>query len=182
MGFNCTGPKHRASDCHSNKTSANCKGKHHTSICEKTSNVLLTTNDNHVTYPLVIIDIEGIKCRTLIDTGAGASYASSTLIDRINKKPITKQYKRIETIMGSSAKSIAVYSVEIRDSDHEFKFQTEINKLEKSVLLELPNPEYQNLQNSYQHLKDIKINDHDKKRELPVHVILGVNDFTRIKT
>ena len=84
--------------------------------------------------------------------------------------------------MGYSTKSIPVYSVEIRDSDHEFKFQTEISKLEKSVLLELPDPEYQNLQNSYQHLKDIKINDHDKKLELPVHVILGVNDYTRIKT
>ena len=125
--FNCTGPKHRASDYHSNKTCANCKGKHHTSICEKTSNVLLTTNDNHVIYPLVIIDIEGIKCRALIDTGAEASYASSTLIDRINKKPIRKQYKRIET-MGSSTKSIPVYSVEIRDSDREFKFQTEIKQ------------------------------------------------------
>ena len=54
--------------------------------------------------------------------------------------------------MGYSTKSIPVYSVEIRDSDHEFKFQTEISKLEKSVLLELPDPEYQNLQNSYQHL------------------------------
>ena len=91
----------------------NCKGKHNTSICEKASNVLLITNDNHVTYPSVIIDIEGIKCCALIDTGAGASYNSSTLIDRINKKPIRKQYKRIETIMGSSTKSIPVYSVEI---------------------------------------------------------------------
>ena len=64
--------------------------------------------------------------------------------------------------MGFSTKSILVYSVEIRDSEHEFKFQTEISKLEKSVLLELPNPRYQILKNSYQHLKDIKINDHDK--------------------
>ena len=84
--------------------------------------------------------------------------------------------------MGSSTKSIPVYAVEIRDSDHEFKFQTGINKLEKSVLLELPNPEYKNLQNSYQRLKDIKINDHDKKLELPAHIILGMNDYTRIKT
>ena len=44
--------------------------------------------------------------------------------------------------MGSSTKSIPFYSVEIRDIEHEFKFQTEISKLEKSVLLELPNPEY----------------------------------------
>ena len=28
--FNCTGSKHRASDCLSNKTCTNCKEKHHT--------------------------------------------------------------------------------------------------------------------------------------------------------
>ena len=64
-------------------------------------------------------------------------------------------------MMGSSTKSIPVYYAEIRNIDHELKFQTEINKLVKSVLLELPNPVYQNLQNSYQNLKDIKTNDHD---------------------
>ena len=61
-------------------------------------------------------------------------------------------------------------------------FKTEINKLEKNVFLELPNPKYQNLQNSYQHLKDIKENDHDTKLELPVHVILGASNYTRIRT
>ena len=115
-------------------TRANCKGKHRTSICEKMPKVLLTTNDYHVTYHLAIIDIEGIR--------GGASYASSTLIDRRNKKTIRKQCKSTET-MSYASKLIPVYSVEIRDSDHEFKLQTEINKLEKSVLLELPNPEYQ---------------------------------------
>ena len=83
--------------------------------------------------------------------------------------------------MGSSTKLMSVCSVEIRDSDHEFKFQTEINKAEKSFPLKLPNPEYQNLPNSCQHLKDIKTNEQDKKRELPVYVILGMNDYTRIK-
>ena len=52
--------------------------------------------------------------------------------------------------MSSATKSIPVYSVEIRDSDHGFKFQTETNKLEKSALLELPNSKYKNLKNSYQ--------------------------------
>ena len=84
--------------------------------------------------------------------------------------------------MSSATKSIPVYCPEVRDSDHKFKFQTETEKSQKSVLLELPNPEYQNLQNNYQHLKNIKTNHLDKKRELPVHVILGVNNYTRVKT
>ena len=37
--------------------------------------------------------------------------------------------------------------------------QTAIEK----CALELSNQGYQDLQNNYQHLKDIKINDHDKK-------------------
>ena len=89
-------------------TRANCKGKHRTSICEKMPKVLLTTNDYHVTYHLAIIDIEGIR--------GGASYASSTLIDRRNKKTIRKQCKSTET-MSYASKLIPVYSVEIRDSD-----------------------------------------------------------------
>ena len=104
--FDCTVSKHRASDCRSNKACANCKRKHQTSTCKKTSNFLLTTNDNHVTYPLVIIDIKGLNCRALIDTGAWASYASSTPTDWINKKPIRKQYKRIEIIMSYSINQI----------------------------------------------------------------------------
>ena len=143
--------------------------------------VKLTANDNHVTYALVIIDIEGITYGALIDTKTGVSYTSSTVIDRLNKKTIRKQYKRTKTIMSSSTKSISVYSVEIQDSDREFKFQAEINNLEKSVLLKLPNPEYQILQNSYHYAKDIKISDHNKKTDLSVHVIFGVNDITRIK-
>ena len=47
---------------------------------------LLTTNDNHVPYTLVIIDTEGIKCHALTDTRERASYASSTLNGQIDKK------------------------------------------------------------------------------------------------
>ena len=44
------------------------------------------------------------------------------------------------------------------------------------MLLELPNPKYQELQNIYIHLKDLQINDHDPKNILPVHAILEISD------
>ena len=50
---------------------------------------------------------------------------------------------------------IPVYSVEIKDINNEFSFKIEISKLEKSVLLELPNLNYREIQNNYQHLRDI---------------------------
>ena len=90
--------------------------------------------------------------------------------------------KQIVALISSSMKNIPVYSVKIKDINNEFSFKTEINKLEKSVLLEMPNPNYQELQNTYPHLRDITLNDYDSKSQLPIHVVLGVNEYTKIKT
>ena len=73
-------------------------------------------------------------------------------------------------------KKIPVYSVEMNDINSKFSFKTEISKLEKSVLLELPNPNYRQIQNNYQHLRDITLNDYDTKSELPIHIILGISN------
>ena len=71
--FDCTGAKHRASDCRSNKFCLICNSEHHTSTCDKNENVILTTNSNARTYSLVIVYIQEIKFTALVDTGAGAS-------------------------------------------------------------------------------------------------------------
>ena len=63
--------------------------------------MLLTTNTIHETYPVVVIEVEGVTCRALIDTEAGSAYVSSKLISRLNKKPNRKESKRIETLMHS---------------------------------------------------------------------------------
>ena len=143
--------------------------------------MLLTTNTSLVTYPVLVIEVEGVKCRALTDTGAGSSYASSKLINKIKKKPIRTENKRIETLH-SVVKKTKISQFEIGDINQEFKIGIEINKLEKEVLLELPNPNYPEIQESYNHLKDIIINDTETKKELPVHVILGAGDYTKIKT
>ena len=143
--------------------------------------MLLTTNTSLVTYPVLVIQVEGLKCRALIDTGAGSSYASSKLINKINKKPIRRETKRIETLMHSVVKKSEIYHFEIGDINQEFKIGIEINKLEKEVLLELPNPNYPEIQKSYNHLKDIIINDTDTKKDLPVHVILGTGDYRKLR-
>ena len=45
--------------------------------------MLVATGDTTVTYPVVVVNVEGIKCRALLDTGAGSSYASSALLERL---------------------------------------------------------------------------------------------------
>ena len=63
--------------------------------------MLLTTNEGHVTYPVVIVEIEGVKCRALLDSAAGSSYVSSSLISIINKKPTRRDTKLIDTFSSS---------------------------------------------------------------------------------
>ena len=155
-----------------------CKGKHHSSICEETTTILLTTSSCSVTYPVVFIEIEGVKSCALIDTRAGASYASNTLINHINKKTIRTETKKIKTLMSTNTRKIKIY----KDINCEFSFTTELNHLEKEALLEISNPKYRELQNTYVHLKNLQINYYDPKSELPVHVILGISDYTKLKT
>ena len=71
--------------------------------------MLLPTNTSLVTYPVLVIEVEGVKYRALIDTGAGSSYASFKLMHNINKKPIRRETKRIETLMHSVVKKTKIY-------------------------------------------------------------------------
>ena len=118
------------------------------------------------------INIEGIKCSALVDTGVLLSYVSSTIISpinqKINKRTIRTESKRTERLVSSSMRNIPVYSVEIKDINNEFSFK--ISTLEKSVLLELSNPNYHEIRNNYQHLDitDIyytKIKTSERERE-----------------
>ena len=182
--FNCTGTKHRAAECRSDKTCLKCKSKHHTSICDKLadskSEPMLVTTETNVTYPVAIIKVNGVKCRALLDTGSGSSYISESFIDlKIN--PVRKEYKTIETLTNSTTKKLKIYNLKVENLDENFSFQTELNKLEREVLITLPNPKYNEMIETYDHLKGIKMNERDAKTELPVHVILGASDYVKIK-
>ena len=46
---------------------------------------------------------------------------------------------------------------------------------------EIPNLKYLELQNKYQHLKNLEMNENNPKAFLPVHNIVGVNNYIKIK-
>ena len=74
-----------------------------------------------------------------------------------------------------------LYTVVITDIKQEFSYNKEINHLDKKVRLEIPKPDYRNLQYEYGHINNIEIFDHDSKNELPLHElplhdILDIND------
>ena len=54
--------------------------------------------------------------------------------------------------------------------------------MNKSELLFIDNPNYLDLIEKHPHLKGVHVNDNDTKASLPVHLVLGSEEYTRIKT
>ena len=95
--FSCTTPKDCAADCRSSKTCLICKNKHHTFICDKSSSTstepLLTTTENNVIYPVVIIKINGVKNHAPLDMSFGSSYALEAPFRLFENRPNRKRNK-----------------------------------------------------------------------------------------
>ncbi|XP_046846738.1 uncharacterized protein LOC124440389 [Xenia sp. Carnegie-2017] len=191
--FNCMGPRHKASECRSQQTCQHCKRRHHSSICDKrpneqegvktqTEQMLVAKGENKVIYPIVLVKVDGIICRALLDTGAGSSYASGALVERLNKRPVRKVFKRIEMMMQSTSRIIEVHEVTISDLDEKHKLKTEVTKVDRNNLLLVDNPKYEEVLSKFDHLKKVKMDDTDAKPQLPVHLILGASDYAKIKT
>lgn len=161
--FNCTGPSHRASECKSVSKCRLCNRRHHTSICDapkvdeheivKTAH---TGGDGEVIYSVVLVDIDGIKTHALLDTGAGSSYASSSLTNALKKKPKAVKTKRIEMMLGSTTTRVEIYATNIKSLDQKFELGIEVSKVDKPELMTLPNPNYNHLLEKYKYLNGAK--------------------------
>ena len=57
-----------------------------------------------------------------------------------------------------------------------------MTKVDRGELLTLNNPRYKEIITKFPHLKEVKMDDVDEKPQLPVHLILGVSDYAKIKT
>ena len=112
--FNCTGKEHRASECTSKRSCQICQRKHHTSICDKNSQMMMAA-ESLVIHPVVAVKVNNLMCRALLDTGAGSYYASVALLDRLKSKPIKKETKNIDMMKSSTTRKLDVYDVEISE-------------------------------------------------------------------
>ena len=139
------------------------------------------TAETNVTYPVAIIKVNGVKCRALLDTGSGSSYISESFIELLKINKVRKEYRTIETLTNPTTKKLKIYHLKVENLDENFSFQTELSKLEREVLVTLPNPKYNEIIETYDHLKGIKMNERDTKPELPIHAILGASDYVKTK-
>ena len=88
---------------------------------------------------MVTVDMNGVKCRALMDTEAGSCFASSTLLDCLHLRPIRQQLNRIEVMFGTSKKVIDIYGLQIPSINGKFTLKAEVNKVDRKELLALEN-------------------------------------------
>ena len=73
----------------------------------------------------------------------GSSYVSSTLVKELNITPKRKEVKTIEMMLYTTTKRVEVFEIQIQDVASNFNFTTEVRKVEKDILINIPNPQYE---------------------------------------
>ena len=182
--FNCTGRKHGADKCKSRSTYAKCKRKHHTSICDSASqsgSATTTSQGKGVCHPVVIVKVNNIMCRALLDTGSSSSYISSYLVEVLNIKPAETVPRSLKTIVGLVTKNVEIYDVEISDTNNKSVLPVSATKIDRMEILTVENPNYPEVRAKCPHLKGVHMEETATKKELPIHIILGAGEYTKIK-
>ena len=90
--------------------------------------------------------------------------------------------RRIEMMMQTTRQEIEAHQVNAMSISGKFNLKTEVTKVNRGVLLSQDNPKYPNLIKEYGHLHGVNMNDTHTKQELPVQLILGTSEYTKIKT
>ena len=117
-----------------------------------------------------------------MDTEAGSCFASSTFLDYLHLRPIRQQFKRIEVMFGTSNKAIDIYGPQIPSVNGKFTLKAEVNKVDRKELLALENQKCTEIVAQFSHLKGVTKNHNDEKAMFPVYLILGTNEYAKIKT
>ena len=180
--FNCALGSHQAAKCPSKTSCQKCGKRHHTSICDKPKVALTANGSTEGVFPVVLVKVDGITTRALVDSGSNSSYVSAKVVDMMRKKPSESTTRRVEMLMGTHTTKLELYDAELSSIDGEFKMDVKLTKVNKTQLLTIPNPQYEKIITAYSHLRQVSIADRDTKDQLPIHVILGVGDYAKIKT
>ena len=85
-------------------------------------------------------------------------------------------------MIGATTKRVEIYSLQISSVKGDFKLEAEVTKVDRKELLMVQNPKYNEMIRRYGHLQGVVMEDTDNRDELPVHVILGASEYTKIKT
>ena len=68
-----------------------------------------------------------------METGAGSSYESATLINRIGASPVGQETRQTEMLLHTTSRKIEVHNLTISNQESSFK-NVDTHKVEKDIL------------------------------------------------
>ena len=91
-------------------------------------------------YPVVVVEVDRIRCSALLDTGVGNSNASAALISKLNRNTDRRKYKRIEMMIAWMSQKIEMYKVQVSNIKRVLSLPTTQSKIDEGTLLTILNP------------------------------------------
>ena len=70
------------------------------------------------------MSVDGIKSRALLDTGAGSSCKSSTIVSKLNKQPVRRDTKKIEMMLYTTNSKLSICNVTIKNLEDSLRIHS----------------------------------------------------------
>ena len=80
-------------------------------------------------YPGVKINVQGVLCCALLDTGAGSLYASVALLEKIPKRYRSREVRRIEMMLESISREVELSIITVQVIDDSLELAVDIIKM-----------------------------------------------------
>lgn len=135
---------------------------------------MTTSQGEGVCHPVVIVKVNNIMCRALLDTGSSSSYISSYQVELLNIEPAETVPRSLKTIVGLvTNNNVEIYDVDISDTNKKTVLPVSVTKIDRREILTVENPNYPEVLAKYPHLKGVHTEERATKKGLPIHIILG---------
>ena len=68
----------------------------------------MTTNQGD--EQVVVVDVQGVKCRALLDSRSGSSYASDVLLKTIGVQTVSSGMQQVEMMFSTTTQRMDIYN------------------------------------------------------------------------
>ena len=85
-------------------------------------------------FPVVIVNVNNVMCRALIDSGAGSSYASAKLINALKIKSCEIRNQPADMLLTSQTARMEFYDAKVSSLDGSYEMKVRLTKVEKEGL------------------------------------------------
>ena len=137
-----------------------CKGKHHSSLCEKEkdekASVLpgFTPLAEETLPPILPVRIEGKVIWAFLDTGSERNFISKTATRMLKLKPERYMTRDMTTINGTRRKAMPIFNLTIESLDKEARESIKIAGVEMNDFTTIRRPGLRRLKQQFAHTKD----------------------------